>query len=168
MRERTRERPFIDLIMAAQRAERQRSYTGQVVVRGKEQPFRMGRQGPVRYYLKPSRYSGEPVGTALDHWQVFVMEVRKHSGKHRHQGGLVIYIIEGEGHSIVDGEKLEWEGGDLMLLPMKPGGVEHQHFNKYPDKPVKWIAFIHSAANEWGSSEMVQIEHHPEWRGPAL
>jgi quercetin dioxygenase-like cupin family protein len=30
---------------------------------------------------------------------VFTQEVRKISGKHRHQGGLVIYVIDGPGRS---------------------------------------------------------------------
>jgi hypothetical protein len=165
MRERTREREFMAQIIEAQRAERERSHTGEVVLKGRTRPFKLSRQGFVRHFLKPSRYTGEPVETALDSWIVFVQEVRNHSGKHRHQGGLVIYIIEGEGHSIVEGERLDWKTGDLLLLPLKPGGVEHQHFNKYPDKPVKWIAFIHTQIYEWCASEMVQIEKHPEWRG---
>jgi quercetin dioxygenase-like cupin family protein len=167
MRERTRDRDVYDQIVSGQKAERQRSWTGQVVVRGKGNPWILDRQGLVRHYLTPSRYTGEPVDTALDGWIVFVQEVGKHSGKHRHQGGLVIYVLEGEGHSIVDGERLEWEPGDLMLLPIKPGGVEHQHFNKDESKPVKWIAFIHTAVYEWGASEMVQIEQHPEFKARA-
>src|SRR5262245_5737774 len=163
-RERSRERSYYEDIIASQRADRRRSYTGQVVVRGKGNPWVLERQGLVRNYLMPERYAGEPVTTALDGWVVFVQEVRVHSGKHRHQGGLVIYILEGEGYSIVDGERLEWEAGDLLLLPIKPGGVEHQHFNRYEDKPVKWIAFIHAAIYEWGASEMVQIEQHPEFK----
>ena len=168
MRERTRERLFIDQIMEGQRAERDRSYSGQVVVRGKDNPFRQNRQGYARDYLKSSRYTGAPLDTALDNWIVFVLKLHTHSGKHRHQGGLVIYIIEGEGHTIVDGEKLEWESGDLLLLPIKFGGVEHQHFNKYPDKPVQWIAFIHSAVYDWCASSMDQLEPHPDWKGPPL
>lgn len=164
-RERSRDRDFYEQIIAAQRAERERSYTGQIVVRGKGNPWILDRQGLVRHYLQPSRYTGRPVDTVLDGWIVFVQEVRKHSGKHRHQGGLVIYVLEGEGHSIVDGERLDWEPGDLLLLPLKPGGVEHQHFNRNEDKPVKWIAFIHTAVYEWGASEMVQIEQHPEFKG---
>src|SRR5438067_2114939 len=103
-RERGRERSFYEQIIDSQRAERQRSHTGQVVVRGKGNPWHLDRQGLVRHYLKPSRYTGEPVDTAVDGWIVFVQQVRVHSGKHRHQGGLVIYVLEGEGHSIVDGE----------------------------------------------------------------
>jgi len=167
MRERTRDRDVYEQIVSGQKTERLRSWIGQVVVRGKGNPWILDRQGLVRHYLTPSRYTGEPVDTALDGWIVFVQEVGKHSGKHRHQGGLVIYVLEGEGHSIVDGERLEWEAGDLMLLPIKPGGVEHQHFNKDDSKPVKWIAFIHTAVYEWGASEMVQIEQHPEFKARA-
>jgi len=163
-RGRIREREFYEQIIAAQRADRDRSFTGKVVIRGKGNPWELSRQGLVRNYMQPSCYTGRRVDTALDGWIVFTQEVKVHSGKHRHQGGLVIYILEGEGHSIVDGERLEWEAGDLMLLPIKPGGVEHQHFNKDDNKPVKWIAFIHTAIYEWGASEMVQLEQHPEFR----
>src|SRR5262245_7361334 len=63
-RERRRERSFYEQIIDSQRAERQRSYTGQVVVRGRGNPWILDRQGLVRHYLKPSRYTGEPVDTA--------------------------------------------------------------------------------------------------------
>lgn len=147
------------------RAQRERSFDGQVVIPGKGRPFCQSRQGQERYYLTPTCYTGVPAKTVLDNWIVFVQNVTKHSGKHRHQGGLVIYIIEGEGHTIVDGERFDWEAGDLMILPIRPNGCEHQHFNKHEDKPVKWIAFIHTAIYEWCASEMVQVEKHPEWRG---
>lgn len=165
MRERVREREILPEITAALRAQRERSFAGQIVVHGKGRPFTQSRQGQVRYYLTPSCYTGEKPQTALDNWIVFIQNVGKHGGKHRHQGGLVIYIIEGEGHTIVDGERLDWEAGDVMLLPIKPGGCEHQHFNKHEGKPVKWIAFIHAAIYEWCASEMVQVEKHPEWKG---
>jgi gentisate 1,2-dioxygenase len=76
----------------------------------------------------------------------------------------VIYILEGEGWSEVDGERHDWEAGDLLLLPLKPGGVEHKHYNRYEDKPAKWIAFISGALFEWGASEMVQLENHPDFK----
>lgn len=166
MREREREREYMAQITEIWLNERDRSFHGEVVIRGKNNPFKQNRQGFTRYYLKPSKYlPGMPVQSALDGWSVFIQQIKNHSGKHRHQGGLVIYIIEGEGHSIVEGERLDWRGGDLMLLPIKPGGVEHQHFNKDESKPVKWIAFIHTAVHEWCATEMVQVERHPEWRG---
>lgn len=165
MRERAREREILPEITRALRQQRERSYSGQVVIPGKGRPFVQSRQGAERYYLTPTCYTGDRCKTALDNWIVFIQNVVKHSGKHRHQGGLVIYIIEGEGHTIVDGERLDWEAGDLMLLPIRPGGCEHQHFNKHDDKPVKWIAFIHTAIYEWCASDMVQVQKSPNWRG---
>ncbi len=41
------------------------------------------------------------------------------------------------------GERVDWEKGDLVLPPMKPSGVEHQHFKLDPEKPALWMAFIH-------------------------
>ena len=74
--------------------------------------------------------------TPLQHWRVFIHDIKTRSGKHRHQGGLVIYVLEGKGYSVVDGERKDWEKGDLVLLPMKPEGVEHQHFNLDPAEPA--------------------------------
>ena len=163
-RERTRERDHYEEAIDHARLERARSMRGEVVVRGREQTWEQSRQALVRRYLWPSRLSGRPVPTVLDGWRVFVQDVKVHSGKHRHQGGLVIYILEGEGYSVVEGERHDWEAGDLILLPLKPGGVEHQHFNRYPDRPAKWIAFINEAIFEWGASELIHVEDHPDFR----
>ena len=163
-RQRARERDNYEEIIAHQLAERERSFSGRVVIRGEECPWVMSRQALVKHYMWPSRYSGETPETVLDDWNIFVQDIKVHSGKHRHQGGLVIYIIEGEGWSEVDGERHDWEAGDLLLLPLKPGGVEHKHYNRYDDKPAKWIAFISGALFEWGASEMVQLENHPDFK----
>src|SRR5258705_3714282 len=164
-RERPRERDNYEEIIAHQRAERDRSFTGQVVIRGEDSPWVICRQAMVKYYMWPSRYKGGEIPeTVLDDWIVFVQDIKVHSGKHRHQGGLVIYILEGEGWSEVDGERHDWEAVDLLLLQLKPGGVEHKHYNRNEGKPAKWIAFISGALFEWGASEMVQLENHPDFK----
>ncbi len=164
-RERERERDDYAQLLAYHKAERDRSYEGQVVIRARDVPLVQNRQALRKKYMWPSQYTGEPAPTALDGWTIFVQTILKHSGRHRHQGGLVIYILEGEGYSVVDGEHHDWEAGDLMLLPLKRGGVDHQHFNKDDEHPAKWIAFINVPLFTWGSSEMVQLENHPEFDG---
>jgi gentisate 1,2-dioxygenase len=114
----------------------------------------------LRPYLDPFAIKDTP----LQHWAVFTHEVRTQSGKHRHQGGLAIYVIEGRGYSIVDGERVEWEKGDLVLLPLRPDGVEHQHFNLEPGKPALWIAFIHFPLRDYVASEMTQLETAKEYK----
>ena len=102
--------------------------------------------------------------TPLQDWIVFTHEIRTASGKHKHQGGLVIYVIEGKGYSEVDGERVDWEAGDVVLLPLRPGGVEHQHFNLDPDKPAVWIAFIRRAIQEFVASELQQTQVSKEFQ----
>lgn len=165
-RERHRQREFYDKLIEDFKDERDRQYRGKIVVRGKEEPWVMTRQALVKYYMWPSRHDDRPQQTALDDWIVFLHDIKVHSGKHRHQGGLVIFIVEGEGYSVVEGERHDWEAGDLLLLPLERGGVEHQHFNKYDDKPAKWIAFISPTLFSWGASEMVQMEPHPDFVDP--
>jgi gentisate 1,2-dioxygenase len=87
-----------------------------------------------------------------------------HSGKHRHQGGIMLYVIEGEGYTVVDGEKVEWEKGDLIVLPVKPDGCEHQHFNKEPGKPAKWMAFRYHPFSAILGNLFEHVEDRPDWK----
>ena len=140
-------------------AERQR--TGRIVVRLKDTKQELVRQGHLRFYLDAGR---RVTDTPLQNWAVFTHEVRSVSGKHRHQGGLIIYVIDGAGYSVVDGERVDWEKGDLVLLPMREKGVEHQHFNVNPEKPALWMAFIHAPTRDYVASEMTQSEVSPEYK----
>ncbi|MBI4331009.1 MAG: cupin domain-containing protein [Chloroflexi bacterium] len=49
-----------------------------------------------------------------------------HSGKHAHMEAL-LYVLQGEGHSIIDGKKIPWKKGTLFQV-QGPQTV-HQHFN---------------------------------------
>ncbi len=50
----------------------------------------------------------------------------KRGGKHGHMEA-VLYVVQGEGYSIVDGEKIPWKKGTLFQV-QGPQSV-HQHFN---------------------------------------
>src|ERR1700693_5915602 len=148
-----------EITMQQDKAFTERQMMGRIVVKFADCPQELVRQGRLRYYLGRTTKD-----TPLQDWTVFTHEVRTMSGKHRHQGGLLIYVIDGKGYSVVDGERVDWEKGDLLLLPLKPGGVEHQHFNVSPDKPALWMAFIHLPTREYLASEMTQTEISPEYR----
>ena len=141
-RTRTRERGAIpetpyEIFIRSRREFLERQETGQVVVKPSDREFFITRQGRLMYHLNPEIHKDTP----LQDWRVFSHDLKTHSGKHRHQGGLVIYVIIGQGYSVVDGERVDWQAGDLLLLPIKPGGVEHQHFNLNPGSDCRWIAF---------------------------
>ncbi len=131
-----------------------RWFKGRVVIKGKEIPVEKTRQGPLRYYLHETLIND----TALTDWRIFAQEVHTHSGKHIHQGGVAIFVLDGEGYTVVDGHKVEWKKGDLILLPLKPGGVEHQHFNRHSDKPAKWLALSYRPYRR----EVGQFKEHKE------
>ena len=164
-RTRERERPPIqdnpyERNLRARAAQRERNANGPIVIRKGDREVFMSRQGRLRFYLEPNTYEDTP----LRHWRVFTHEIRTKSGKHRHQGGLVIYVVDGKGYSVVDGERWDWEKGDLVLLPLNPEEVEHQHFNADPSKPAVWCAFIHIPIQEYLASDLQQTENSPEFK----
>src|SRR3954453_701014 len=162
--ERTRERergsipetPY-EIFIRSRREFLERQETGQVVVKPSDREFYLTRQGRLMYHLNPEIHKNTP----LQDWRVFSHDLKTRSGKHRHQGGLVIYVIVGTGYSVVDGERVDWQAGDLLLLPIKPGGVEHQHFNLQPGADCRWIAFSYMPFFDHVASEFTQTEVSP-------
>ena len=134
---------------------------GPIVVRRSDRELFQARQGKLLFYLCPNNHRD----TALQAWRVFIQEIRTCSGKHRHAGGLTIFVLEGRGYTIVDGQRWDWKKGDLVLLPMKVGGVEHQHFNLgSPETPAVWIAMINMAVHDYRASDLEQIENSPDYK----
>jgi len=140
-----------------------RYFDGKVVVRKSDRPLEHTRQGRLRFYLHNLTIQD----TTFKDWRVFVHEIHSHSGKHTHQGGLVIFVLEGEGYTTVDGQKVEWKKGDLILLPIKPGGVEHQHFNKTADRPARWLAMIYAPYQDTMAHYLEQKQESPEFNKKA-
>jgi len=152
--------PGYEALLSATAAERKRARTGKIVLRNKDLPWRQNRQSLVKYFLHP--YSN--TDSAASDWICFIHDIKVHSGKHRHQGGIQLFILEGEGTTDVDGDKIDWEKWDLVVLPVKPDGCEHQHFNKEPGKPAKWMAFQYNPFNKPLGNMFEQVENSPDWK----
>src|SRR3972149_11686689 len=71
--------------------EKQKS--GKIVVRAEDREWELSRQGFVRWYLVPIRYKDN----VLQDWYVFMLNIKKHSGRHRHQGGLLYLLWRAKG-----------------------------------------------------------------------
>jgi hypothetical protein len=167
-RDRVRERerpPISDNVYERNMRQRkefiERNASGPVVIKRADRQIFQARQGKLLYYLCPNNFPDTP----LQHWRVFIHEIRTCSGKHRHAGGLTIYVLDGVGYTIVDGERKDWKKGDLVLLPMRVGGVEHQHFNLGPpEKPAVWMAMINMPICDYLASDLEQIENSPDFK----
>lgn len=148
-----------EAVMVHDAGLRQRAVEGKVVIRYIDRPWQQGRQGRIKFYMHAVLDD-----TAVTPWRFFVHDIKSHSGRHRHQGGLAIYVIEGKGWTVVDGVRHDWEESDLILLPVKLRGCEHQHFNAEPGKPCKWLGIIFSPFKDALGSELEQRDVSPDFK----
>jgi hypothetical protein len=161
-RERDRDAPalnYYEIVMAKLAERRRLAREGTIVIKASDVPWQHTRQGKLAYYLHE-----EVTHTALQGWRVFAHDIATHSGRHTHQGGLVLYVTKGRGYTVVNGVREDWKAGDLVLLPVLPGGCEHQHFNEDPDIASEWIAFIFVPLQEATGSQFEQKENSPNWK----
>jgi quercetin dioxygenase-like cupin family protein len=56
------------------------------------------------------------------------------SQKHGHQNSALMYVLNGVGYDIHDGERTDWRPGDCLIVPP---GVVHQHFNASDEQPAR-------------------------------
>jgi hypothetical protein len=161
-RERDRDAPehsYYEAVMSRMARRRERAREGRIVLKGSEIPWQENRQGKIGYYLHD-----EVKDSALQDWRVFAHEILNHSGRHTHQGGLVLYVTKGKGYTVVNGVREDWSEGDLIVLPVLPGGCEHQHFNEDPDEPSEWVAFIFRPLQYATGALFEQVENSPNWK----
>ena len=76
-----------------------------------------------------------------------------------------MFVLDGEGYTVVNGKKVDWEKWDLVVLPVQPNGCEHQHFNKFQGKPAKWMAFRYNPFARLLGNMFEQVEDSPDWKG---
>lgn len=133
--------------------------TGVIVVKDSDREWELSRQGFLKWYLLEDEYPE----VVLHDWWVFIHDIKRQSGMHRHQGGLVLFVIEGKGTTECNGEMIDWEEGDCILLPYHPEGLAHRHFNR-GDTPAKWLAFIHIPTWNHAASELSQLEVFEEFK----
>src|SRR4051794_15513352 len=139
--------------------KRDQQALGTLVLRARDIPGEPPRQGTLRYYSHPRNWHLQ----AAPGWLLFELDIRRHSGKHLHQGGLVIFVLAGQGYSLIDGARHDWQAGDLLVLPIQPGGCEHQHFNAAGAESVHWVAFCYEPFFDVLGSELVQREVSADW-----
>jgi gentisate 1,2-dioxygenase len=137
---------------------RKRAAKGVVLIKGTEQRWEMNRQGRCRFYAHLGR-----TDLANPDWICFRHEIHTHSGMHVHQGGLALFVTRGRGSTVCNGRRDDWKAGDVILLPIEPGGVEHQHFN-LGDEPCEWIAFAFNPWLDAMGNGYEQRQNHPDYR----
>jgi hypothetical protein len=156
---------FWDELLKMRDEQREQRKNGLQVIRGATLPQEVNRQGLMRWYMHPAIKD-----TILSTHLFFEQEIPPGSrtGRLKFQGEQVMYILEGKGHTILDGVKHSWKAGDVVNLPLRKQGIVIQHFNEDPEKPVKFVAAepnLFACAGVDRGSGFEQIEDAPEYRG---
>jgi quercetin dioxygenase-like cupin family protein len=137
--------------------------TGESLVDGSSLPWEINRQGETKWYMHPRKHD-----TSLRSLIVYRQRIPagSRSGRQLHPGGIAHYILSGSGHTMLDGERHDWKAGDLVALPVRPHGIDYQHFNDDPKHPVDFIAATPNLVEILGvdlGGRFEQLESAPEY-----
>jgi hypothetical protein len=148
--------------MTALQERRTRASDGRVVIKASDTPWQRSRNGKTRYFLHD--YSVHD--TAVRDWIVFQKDIEtKEEARHTHQGGIVIYVTRGHGYTVMNGTRYDWKEGDLLVLPVMPGGVDHQHFNNTDgEETPQWVAFIYLPLYFATGAMLTQVTEQKDWQ----
>jgi gentisate 1,2-dioxygenase len=81
------------------------------------------------------------------------------SGRHRHVPEELIYVMQGEGYDIHDGQRWDWKAGQLICVPTM---TDHQHFST-GSEPAVLLSTMPAHYTFLGLGGIEQIEDAPEW-----
>lgn len=106
--------------------------------------------GSMRWYLHPAL---DRPSTHSLYFHELEIPAGGHSGRLRCQGGVIHYVLEGTGHTELDGTRHDWAAGDVIALPIREAGITYQHFSAGPGPArllVAWPNFDSALGPEAG------------------
>ncbi|MDE3073994.1 MAG: cupin domain-containing protein [Chloroflexota bacterium] len=122
-----------DQMIALAKETEKRARSGKIVIKGESLAWENARHGRRAFISDP-----DVLGSSVQTMNTFLSEIPPggFNGRHRHFNEALIYILQGRGYSIIDGQRYDWEQGDSISVPLY---AWHQHFNADPDKPVLYL-----------------------------
>lgn len=151
-----------DQTFEAAKRERDRRAKGKNLISLDECPTELNRMGLMHWYLHPGL---EAPSTRALYFHELEIPQGSNSGKLICQGGVLHFVVQGSGYTVVDGRSHEWETEDAIVIPIKEDGVTYQHFNTGvgPARLLVCWPNLDSALSEEGGVAMDIVEPCPEW-----
>lgn len=117
--------------------QRRNRARGLAVLRARDLPWEDSPLGRLRWYMHPLLQD-----LVMHSLIIYEQEIPPggRSGRLRYQGGMVIYVLEGRGRTVIDGQPHPWSQDDVVQLPLRPDGIVYQHFNDDPERPARLLA----------------------------
>ena len=153
---------FDELIQLRDQQREQKRSAMQVLKRG-ELPVELNPHGLMRWYLHP--FIDDTAITALIFYSQEIPPGSR-SGKQKHPGELMFYVVSGRGYTLIDGVRHPWKADDVICIPTREGGVVYQHFNEDRERPAELVACELNQAQRLGvdrGSEFDELEAAPEY-----
>ena len=91
--------------------------------------------GVVLEYSNPN--TGGPVMPTMA-CHVQLLRPGESTKAHRHTASAIYHVVEGSGHSVVDGQQLTWRDKDVFCVP---GWTFHEHVNASATEPAVLFSF---------------------------
>lgn len=95
---------------------------------GRNEGYSQERKHPVFFVDLPSHAISMTIG-----W----LEPGQSSNKHRHTYETILYVLEGEGYSDIQGRRVPWKQGDAVYIPV---WAWHNHVNTHPTARARYLA----------------------------
>jgi quercetin dioxygenase-like cupin family protein len=137
------------------------------IIKGNQLPWENNKQGIMKWYMHPFLKS-----PCINTLAIFVQQIPpgSRSGRLQHPGNQVIFVWEGQGYTILDGQRHHWSKNDVVQLPLRLKGVTVQHVNTDPDNPAVLICCEPNAfQSTWvdRGSGFEQLEVSPDYQEKA-
>jgi hypothetical protein len=143
-------------------AERNRRASAKDLITRDELTAEVSPFGILRWYLHPEL---EAPSTRALYFCELEIPAGSRSGALFCQGGFVHFVLEGTGHTVVDGATHDWEPEDVIVIPIREDGVSFQHVNTGDEVVRMVIAWPNhdSAVGVEGGVAMAIRENSPEY-----
>jgi gentisate 1,2-dioxygenase len=147
--------------------QRQHQRNGAWLIKGKDLPWEHNRHGKMQWYLHPGLE-----GTSIRSMLFLKQEIppRGRTGVQKTPGGQVMYILQGRGYTLLDGQRHDWEVDDVVNIPIRADGVHVQHVNIDRREPVVFVQADLNLVDVLGvdrGAEFEQVESAPDEKGRA-
>lgn len=145
--------------------QREQRGRGTWLIRGKDLKWEQNRQGTMKWFLHPA-LDDSCIRSMLFFEQR--IEPGSKTGVQLTPGGHCIYILEGRGYTLLDGERHDWQAEDIVQIPLRRDGVKMQHVNADLRQPVRFVCAELNLLDTLGvdrGAALEQIEDAPEYKG---
>jgi len=99
------------------------------------------------YDGKDRKHAARDVDLPIRCFNIHISEipVGKNTRPHKHHNEAVIYILKGKGHTMIQGQRYDWEAGDFIYIPVM---CWHSNHND-GDEPAYFMGITNKRMLNW-------------------